>query len=241
MYIPHELVDQLWFSDPSTHLFHQVRTVRKQLDRRTLGIYGSRLDAANQKIRYAAEALVRVLRIVSELTHGEFIYFDDRSRLAAHEALESFLIFLRASMDLITAAWWAYHTDTTNLDSFHDLLKRLRAGVQWAPVQLDGTPTYWGELIAMFDSADFSWLSALVGQSKGQSLRDIAVHRSVLELDTIVNDQDKGVFVLALGKDSVGQADAWLASIYEQAMGFIVRVRQNIADHEHALDSNPTS
>jgi hypothetical protein len=219
---PEELVSELWFSDPSTNLFAAILSPRKSLAPRTLGIYADRLASANQKIRYAADALMRLRRMIGDLSHGEFIYFDDRSRLEAQAALESFLIFTRATLDLVTAAWWAYKTDTTKLDSFHEFLKTVqREGLSWAPLRIDGAITLVGQLIGDFASDSFTWLSAVVGQAKGQSLRDLAVHRSALQLDAGQDERERGRIVLALDKSTECDADAWMVAVYENALRFV--------------------
>jgi len=58
------------------------------------------------------------------------------------------------------------------------------------------TCSVWQSVPADYASPDFNWLSALVGTTCGQSLRDIAVHRSVLNIDAMIDDRDRGVFVL---------------------------------------------
>jgi hypothetical protein len=233
MIIPSALLEELCYSDPATHLFADIRRVRKPLGSRTLGVYGARLDAANFKVRYAADALVRLLKILDGLGHGEFIYFDDESRLAAHAALESFLVFLRATLDLVTAAWWAYHTDQIGLDSFHDLLKKLKQGVAWAPLtNADGSPTLPGKIVDDFESDAITWLDAVVGKAKGMSLRDLAMHRSVLELNPMIDERDKGFIAITLSSDSIGEATAWTLHVYESASRFVLFVRSSIQADE---------
>jgi hypothetical protein len=237
MIIPDRLVDELWFSDPSTNLFRTIQNPRKSLDPRTRGIYADRLKSANQKVRYAADSLVRLLKIIDDLGSGEFIYFDDLCRLQAHAAMESFLIFARATLDLVSAAWWAYHTESTNLDSFHDLLKKLRQGLAWAPLDLNGERTYAGQLVTAFADDSFTWLSAVVGQSKGLSLRDLAVHRSALTLNTAIDGDDRGRILVDLDKDAVGDADRWMVTIYEEALRFVYHVRADIEALEVVIAS----
>jgi hypothetical protein len=90
---PKELVSELSFSDPSTHWFADCKRISKPLDNKVLGVYGQRLDACDSKIRFAAKAYLAIRRIVSELEHGEFVYFDDASRLEMSFYTESLLIF----------------------------------------------------------------------------------------------------------------------------------------------------
>jgi hypothetical protein len=233
---PEEIVGELWFSDSSTHLFGNIRTVRKLLQPKTLGVYGSRLDAANQKFRYASEQLLRVQQMVGSLQHGEFIYFNDADRLTAHSALEAHLIFLRASIDLVVAAWWAYYSDTTNLDSFNDLLKKLsNNAVPWFDALSEESRQYWDSLKSVYAAKEFNWLGALIGRDRGQSLRDLAVHRSVLQLSTKIDENDRGVFALVLDSTSEGPALPWLNSIFGSTQQLLDRMCSDIAVAEALL------
>jgi len=223
-----ELVSEMWFCDPSTHLFTEIRIVRKSLQPKTLGIYGSRLDSANLKLRYAAEHHLRLLSILKGLEIGEFIYFADEDRLAAHASLEADLVFLRASIDLVASAWWAYHTDTTNVDSINVVLKKIEKGIPWIEELTDASQIYWNSLAKMHRSDQFNWLSALVGSYRGQSLRDMALHRTALEIDPIIDDRDRGLFSLTLDAESKGPAIDWLNTIFSEAGELIQRMHDDI-------------
>ncbi len=239
---PFVLVSELWYSDESTHVFQPIRQVRKPLKLKTLGVYRRCLDTANQKIRYASYHFIELMKILRELEHGEFIYFDDGNWLRVHAALEAHLVFLRASLDVITRAWWAYFTDTTKLDSFHDLLKKLTKTPTLIPPSLsEKSREHWRRILADYVSVEFSWLNALVGTESRQSLRDIAVHRSVLNIDTTISDEDRGFFVLQLGSDIEGDAVTWLDRIFGEAQDIVDCMAFDIEEAEKALSEHQGS
>lgn len=182
------------------------------------------------------EQLLRVRGVLKDLQHGEFIYFDDASQLLAHSALEASLIFLRASIDLVAAAWWAYHSDTTTLDSFNDLLKKLSNNqVPWFDALPEESRHYWSSLRSAHATEEFNWLSALVGRNGKQSLRDLAVHRTVLQLNVRIDENDRGVFALALDDQSEGPALPWLDSIFDSTRQLLERMHSDIASAEMRL------
>jgi hypothetical protein len=75
------MLDDMWSSDPTTHIFCEVLDQKRLTDPRAVGVYRQRLDASNLKLRFAVQALREVTAVVGELEHGEFIYFDDANRL----------------------------------------------------------------------------------------------------------------------------------------------------------------
>lgn len=229
---PFLLASDLCYSDPSIHIFSGIRNIQKPLDEKTRKIYRAALDAADRKIRYASLYFVQIMDIFMELEHGEFIYFDDENRLRVHAALESHLIFLRASLDLLTRAWWSYFTGSPAVDSLHDLLKKFSKGGMPKRSASQASEEHWQRVLRQYTSSDFNWLTALVGTTRGQSLRDIAVHRSVLCVDTAINDRGRGIFVLQLGKDSEGDAVSWIDAIFTGARELIDRMVVDILEGE---------
>jgi hypothetical protein len=41
------MLDNLWFSDPTAHIFYEVLDPKKLTDPRAVGVYRQRLDASN--------------------------------------------------------------------------------------------------------------------------------------------------------------------------------------------------
>jgi len=159
MKMPDQLVSELAFSDPSTHFFTDCRFINKPYGKRVLGVYGQRLDACNWKIRFAAKAYLGVQAIVAELEHGEFIYFDDESRLEMGFYTESFLVFLRACLDLAISAYYAYFTGKTDLDSFNDFVKKLNTA-EWLP---ESSREFWSVISEDYKTEEFyTWIQTLV-------------------------------------------------------------------------------
>ena len=125
------MLDDMWFSDSTTHIFYEVLDQKRLTDPRAVGIYRQRLDASNLKLRFAAQALREVTAVVHELEHGEFIYFDDENRLKAHFGLEAFVVFLRAALDTAVSGYALYFSGKTGIDSVNDVLKKWPAA--WVP------------------------------------------------------------------------------------------------------------
>jgi hypothetical protein len=233
MKTPHELASELWYSDPSTHIFNECRTIKKEYEPRILGIYGQRLDACNIKIRFAAKSYLAVQEIVGALEHGEFIYFDDENRLEMSFYVESLLVFLRASLDLAVSAYFAYFTGNTKLDSFHDFVKKVGNGIDWLP---ENSEPLW--LAAYEDYASkehFTWAHVLVGREKGLSLRDMVVHKSNVLIDTYIDENDRGRFYIGLTRESMGGIMSWLEHVFDWTHKIIVMIEQDIVDAEKAL------
>jgi len=176
---PEILATELYICDPATHVFYDCRTINKQYEKRLLGIYEQRLDACNVKIRFAAKSLLAARKIVKELEHGEFIYFDDENRLRLSYYVENFLIFSRASIDLAISAYYLYLSGSKNLDSFNDFLKKLSKGIGVLPVK---SKEFWSTVCKAFEADYFTWVHALVGKEKGLSLRDLVVHKGTVEV-----------------------------------------------------------
>ena len=122
---PKEILSELFFCDSSSHYFAECLQVTKPLEAKVLGIYSQRLDACDMKIRFVAKSYLEVEKIIRELQHGEFIYFDDESRLSINFYTESFFIFLRATLDLSISAYHAYFNEKTSMDSFNDFIKQV--------------------------------------------------------------------------------------------------------------------
>ena len=233
---PEELVSELSFSDPSTHWFAECRRVNKPLDNKVLGVYGQRLDACDSKIRFAAKSYLAIRKIVSELEHGEFIYFDDASRLDMSFNAESLLIFLRASLDLVISTYYAYFGAKTNIDSFNDFVKQVgkrqqaQAESGWLPTN---SREFWSGVYEDYISDDFyTWIHALVGKDKGMSLRDLVIHKQSVIVDTYIDANDRGRFFIGLTKDSMGHIMPWLEHIFEWVQTIMDRVKSDIVDAE---------
>jgi hypothetical protein len=221
------VTDELWFSDPTTHFFLEILGPRAIGDKRTYGVYRQRLNAANLKLRFAAHALQNIASIVRELEIGEFIYFDDASRLKVSFNLEAFVVFMRAALDATVSAYATYFTGKSSIDSVNDVIGKWP--VDWV------SPPYravWDGLKSEYDSETFNWVHALVGRDKGMSLRDLVVHKSILFVDTIIDDRDKGRFVLALDKETVGPLVPWVETIFDRTSQFVAALRDQIQDAE---------
>jgi len=236
---PEELVSELSFSDPTTHYFAECRQVNRPLDNKVLGVYGQRLDACDSKIRFAAKAYLAIREIVSELEHGEFIYFDDASRLDMSFHTESLLIFLRASLDLAISAYCAYFSGKTNIDSFNDFIKKVGKGQQaqtesdWLPIN---SRKFWADIYEDYASEEYyTWVHALVGKDKGMSLRDLVIHKQSVVVDTYIDENDKGRFLIGLTKNSMGHIMPWLEHTFEWVQTVMDRVKNDIAVAEKAF------
>jgi hypothetical protein len=97
---PSVLISELSYCDPTTHIFFDCRMIKRPYDIKILSLYGQRLASCNMKFRFAAKSYIEVISILNDLEHGEFIYFDDESRLKVLFYGESLMIFLRASLDM---------------------------------------------------------------------------------------------------------------------------------------------
>jgi hypothetical protein len=233
---PEEILSELFFCDPSSHYFAECLQVTKPLEAKVLGVYSQRLDACDMKIRFAAKSFLENEKIIRELQHGEFIYFDDQSRLSMNFYTESFVIFLRAALDLSISAYHAYFNEETNMDSFNKFIKQVSKIEEkedqstWIPAN---SLSFWSNLFQDFAlEEDYMWLHALVGRGKGRSLRDIVIHRQNVCINTCIDDNDHGRFVIGLTKDSMGYVMPWLEHIFESSQKVIGKVKEDILASE---------
>ncbi len=240
MKLPEELTSELYFSDPKSHWFAECLLVKKPLERKVLGVYKQRLDASDSKIRFAAIAYLNIQKIVAELEHGEFIYFDDENRLKMHFNTESLIIFLRASLDLATSAYYTYFSQNTNIDSINDFLKKIgkgrknKAEIEWLP---SDSQDFWFDVYGDYSTEEyFTWIHLLVGRDKGMSLRDLIIHKQNVEVDTYIDDDDKGHFYIGLTKDSMGHVNPWLEHIFQSVQRLLDRIRDDIINAEKCIN-----
>ncbi|NJN99285.1 MAG: hypothetical protein HC875_36920 [Anaerolineales bacterium] len=208
--------------------------IKNPYDIRILGLYGQRLDSCNIKFRFAAKSYLEVISVLNELEHGEFIYFDDESRLKVSFYIESLMIFLRACLDMAVSAYYIYFSGKTDLDSFNDFLKKLANFSVWLPNE---SKEYWDILNIQYSSDEFAWIHALAGSDKGMSLRDIAVHKSLIEIDTGIDDKDRGYFELKLSKGNYGHAQTWINSIYQNVEALLDMLKRDIVNAEKLIEA----
>jgi hypothetical protein len=221
------MLNELWFCDPTTHIFYEVLEQKKVTDPRTVGIYRQRLDASNLKLRFAVQALREVTAVVKELEHGEFIYFDDANRLKAHFGLETFVVFLRAALDMAIGGYAVYFSGNTDIDSINDVFKK------WPPSWIsERNRVAWESIKAAYDRETFTWIHSLVGRDRGMSLRDLAVHKGIVSIDTVINDAGRGRFVITLDKETLAPANPWLEAVFRHVHQFILALRAQIRDAE---------
>lgn len=222
-------MDDMWFSDPTTHIFYEVLDQKRRTDPRAVGVYRQRLDASNLKLRFAVQALREVTAVVRELEHGEFIYFDDANRLKAHFGLEAFVVFLRTALDTAVGGYAPYFSGKTDIDSINDVLKK------WPPAWIpERNLIAWEGIKAAYDSETFTWIHSLVGRDKGMSLRDLAVHKGIVSIDTVIDYADRGRFVITLDKETVAPAGPWLEAAFHHVHQFIFALRDQIRDADAA-------
>jgi hypothetical protein len=226
---PETLISELSYCDATTNIFSECIIVNKPFDKKILGVYAQRLEACNIKLRFAANSLIKLRNILKQLEYGEFIYFDDKDRLNATFYLESLLVFLRASLDLTISAYCIYFTSKTNMNSFNDFLKKIKSGLDWLP---NSNKEYWETVYNDYISEDFTWIQSLVGRDKGMSLRDLVVHKSIVELDTIIDDKDKGRFYVKLSSDSYTYAIPWIELLYFSVIRTVEIIKNDIKEAE---------
>jgi hypothetical protein len=77
----------------------------------------------------------------------------------------------------------------------------------------------------------------LAGSDKGMSLRDIAVHRSVIEIDTAIDDNDKGYFDIKLSRGRYRHAKTWITLVYQEAENLLDLIGQDIINAEQSLET----
>lgn len=224
------LANELFFSDASTHLFEKCRRINKDFPKNILGLYIQKLDACNIKVRFAARALVFIKQIVEEFEHGKFIYFDDANRLKLSFYTESYLIFIRASLDIIVGAYYIYLTGKTNLDSLNDFFKKIRNDNSFLP---DSSKEFWESIWGDYEGI-YTWINLIVGKEKGLSLRDMVVHKSTVDIDYYIDENKRGEFYIGFSKKSSGNMMPWLEDIFNQSGTIIDRIKNDII----YLDSN---
>jgi len=189
------------FIQIENHYYYDCYSINKRLDKKASGLYYYRLESADTKLRYADFAFEQINKLALELERGEFIFFNDTDRLKMSYFLESFLIFSRATLDLSISAYYTYLNNIPNLDSLNKFIRKIKQDNSWLPkTNLDS----WRKLISDYDDKAFNWLNTIVGSSNGVSLRDKAVHKGNLFIDTIIDDNDKGVFILHLNSEEIG-------------------------------------
>jgi len=231
---PSVLVSELSYCNPTTHIFHECRMIKKLYDIRTLGLYGQRLDSCNMKFRFAAKSYLEVISVLDELEHGDFIYFDDESRLKVSFYAESLMIFLRASLDMAISVYYIYFKGKTDLNSLNDFLKKVESFLVWIPAE---SKEYWTTLNTQYLSDGYEWVHALAGRDKGMSLRDIAVHKSVIEVDIGIDDNDRGYFYIKLSRGRYGHAKTWITLVYQKVENLLDLIKQDIITAEQLLET----
>jgi hypothetical protein len=199
--------------------------VKKILLDRSKSMYKYKLEAADLKLRFAAYAYEEIMKIVDDLEFGEFIYFDDRSRLKMSFHLESFLVFSRACLDLAVSSYYTYFRNTTNLDSINDFIGKIKVDASWIPPV---SKLFWENLIKEYDDVNFNWVNFFIGSSAGVSLRDKSVHKGTIYIDTIINEGDKGCFILNLNSKEIGYLVPWLIHSFGQIQLCLIHMRNDI-------------
>ena len=146
--------------------------------------------------------------------------------------LENFFIYSRLSLDLIVSAWWNYRVERKNLDSLKDFLKKFE-NCKWYS---EDTKESFVEINNSLSGDEWHWIQTLVGASKGQSLRDVAVHRKVVFLDTATSPVDeRAKIVLELDKDTVSPVTHILPEIFTGVVHAIQGIRLDILTEERSL------
>lgn len=231
---PSVLVSELSYCDPATHIFHECRMIKKPYNIKILGLYGQRLDSCNMKFRFSAKSYLEVISLLAELEHGEFIYFDDESRLKVSFYVESLMIFLRASLDMAISAYYIYFKGITDLDSLNDFLKKVESFLVWIPSE---SKEYWTILNAQYSSDGYEWVHTLAGRDKGMSLRDIAVHKSIIEVDTGIDGSDRGYFYIKLSRGRYRPAKTWITLVYQKVEYLLDLIKRDIINAERLLET----
>jgi hypothetical protein len=62
------------------------------------------------------------------------------------------------------------------------------------------------------------------------SHRDFAVHKGIVSIDTMIDDADRGRFVITLDKETVAPACSWLEAAFHHVHQFIFALRDQIRD-----------
>lgn len=219
------LLSENYHIQPENQYFFECYSIDKKLSEKSFNIYKYKLEAADTKLRFATFAYEEIRKITDELEVGEFIYFDDYNRLRMSFYLEAFLVFARAGLDLAISSYFTYFHDTTNLDSLNDFIKKIKKEHDWLPIF---SKHNWMELVSDYDSENFNWVKALVGASSGVSLRDKVVHKGSILIDTIINESDKGCFVIHLNSKEIGYLVPWLINTFGQISQYLITIKNDI-------------
>lgn len=219
------LLSENYHIQPENQYFFDCYSIKKELTDRSFNIYKYKLEAADTKLRFATFAYEEIKKITDELEVGEFIYFDDYNRLRMSFYLEAFLVFARAGLDLSISSYYTYFHDTTNLDSLNDFIKKIKKEHDWLPLF---SKDKWLELVGDYDSENLTWIKALVGASSGVSLRDKVVHKGSILIDTIINESDKGCFVIHLNSKEISYLVPWLINTFGQISQYLITIKNDI-------------
>ncbi|MDM5283795.1 hypothetical protein [Peribacillus frigoritolerans] len=228
---PSDWVTELFFCNPKTNLFHEIGEVKKKLENREFGIYKQRIEACDLKIRFAALSYLEVKKIVDSLEIGEFIYFDDESRLKASFYLESFVVFSRTAIDLAVSAYSIYFGNNVSIDSINPFLKKL-SKLTWIPKD---SITYWENLNNLLAVDQLTWIHPLVGKEKGTALRDLVMHKGTVWIDTYIDNRDKGRFYVEVDKYSADHVLPFLDMVYNGVQELLFRVRDDVIKSEKIM------
>ena len=88
-------------------------------------------------------------------------------------------------------------------------------------------------------SEDFyTWIHTIVGREKGLSLRDMVVHKSTVDIDTYIDENDKGKFYIGLSRDSFGHIIPWFENIFSHCGDIIDKIINDINLIENGISEN---
>lgn len=219
------LLSENYHIEPENQIFYECYAIDKKLEEKAYNIYRYKLEAADVKLRFATLAYDEIKKITNQLEIGEFIYFDDFNRLKMSFYLESFLVYSRAALDLSISSYYTYFQGTTNLDSLNDFIKKIKRANEWLPMF---SKPLWTELVNEYDSENYSWVKALVGATSGVSLRDKVVHKGSILIDTIINESDKGCFILHLNSKEISYLIPWLINTSAQVNLYLSTIKNDI-------------
>lgn len=131
------------------------------------------------------------------------------------------------------SAYHLYFLGSSNLDSFNDFLKKLSKGIGTLPAK---SKKFWNTVYEAFEADHFTWVHALVGKEKGLSLRDLVVHKGVAEVDTYIDDNDRGRFYIVVNRQNEGHVLPCLNEIFDWVQKIVDRIRRDILDAEKMLN-----
>jgi len=224
------ILNENYYINPENQFFYDCSSINKKLTDQNLNIYKYKLLSADFKLRFTVLAYENLVKYIEGLEVGEFIYFSDQDRLSMSFYLESFLIFARTTFDLAISSYYIYFQNKSNLDSLNDFIKKIKNDSSWLP-QISSN--LWNKLISDYDAKDFNWINTLVGASSGVSLRDKAVHKGLLQIDTYINDCDKGCFILHLNAKEVGYLYPWILNVKSSLFQYLFAIRNDIKLNEY--------